>query len=192
MSSMDKKARMKKLNLEYSRLPKGDKNWSLSEKFVPGEGPLDARIMFIGQAPGRNEDIEKRPFVGISGRFLDKLMIIAGIERERAYVASVVQFFPPENRIPTKEEILLCRRFILEQIEIVDPRIVILLGAVSAKTILNIEGNIMSHRGTAMKKDGRTYLISMHPAAAIRMRKHMPTMEQDFKNFRKIVNSEIN
>ncbi len=96
-----KNAEIRKLNLEYSRLPRG-RNWKLSERFVPGEEPLDAEVMIIGQAPGRNEDIQKRPFIGASGKFLDRLIRLAGLDRKLIYVCSVVQFFPPKNRVPTE------------------------------------------------------------------------------------------
>jgi len=186
-----KQSDMRKLNLEYSKLPSKVKNWALSKRFVPGDGPLDADIMIVGQAPGKNEDIQKKPFVGISGQFLTRLLSIAGVERKNAYIASVVQFFPPKNRIPTKEEISCCRKFILGQIKIIDPKIIILLGSVAAKTILDTDASIMSLRGTSAEKDGRTFLISIHPAAAIRIRRHMPTMEDEFRNFKKIIKSKI-
>ena len=90
---MNKKDAMKKLNLEYSKLPKKISGWSLSNRMVPGEGPLDSNVMIIGQAPGKNEDIEGRPFIGTSGKFLDRLIGMAGLNRDLVYITSVVQFF---------------------------------------------------------------------------------------------------
>ena len=182
---MEKKAEMRKLNLEYGKLPKGRK-WSLSDRFVPGEGPLDARVMIIGQAPGKNEDTQKRPFIGMSGKFLDKLILLAGLDRKKIYICSVVQFFPPENRVPTKEEISLCKGFLFKQVEIVDPRLVILLGSVACKTVLGME-KVSKIRGSIVKRDGRTYFISMHPAAAVRIRSKMPLMESDFRDLKRII-----
>jgi uracil-DNA glycosylase family 4 len=187
---MDKDQEMKKLNREYSRIPVRTRNWSLSNRFVPGEGPLDAKIMFIGQAPGQNEDVQLRPFVGTSGKFLTKLMEIAGLDRKSVYVASVVQFFPPKNRVPTDNEIEICKKFLLRQIKIVDPAVIVLLGAVACKTVLGLD-KIASIRGTSVKRDGKTYLLSIHPAAAIRIRKNMPLMEKDFENFKRIIKSEL-
>jgi uracil-DNA glycosylase len=187
---MDKIKEMKKLNLEYSKLPNKDKNWSLSSVFVPGEGPLDADVMVIGQAPGKNEDILRRPFIGTSGKFLTRLINLAGLDREKVYIASIVQFFPPKNRVPTDEEIELCRKFIDKQIEIIDPKFVILLGAVACKTLLNME-KVSKIRGTVVRKDGRVYFISMHPAAAVRIRSKMPLMEDDFRKLNKIIKKEL-
>src|SRR5271154_3141943 len=106
---------MKKLNSKYKRLPALIKGWSLSRRFVPGEGPLTAKVMLIGQAPGRTEDELLRPFIGTSGKFLDTLIGMAGLERKSVYICSVVQYFPPKNRIPTDEEIEACNGFLLRQ-----------------------------------------------------------------------------
>ena len=182
-----KNAEIRKLNLEYSRLPRG-RNWKLSERFVPGEGPLDAEVMIIGQAPGRNEDIQKRPFIGASGKFLDRLIRLAGLDRKLIYVCSVVQFFPPKNRVPTNDEINLCKRFLFRQIEIINPRLIILLGSVACKTVLDME-KVSKIRGSVVRKDGRTYFLSMHPAAAVRIRSKMPLMEGDFRKLRQIIKS---
>jgi uracil-DNA glycosylase len=183
---MDKAKEMRKLNSTYSRLPAGQKGWSLSRNYVPGDGPLDAKVMFIGQAPGRNEDIQRRPFIGTAGKFLDKLINIAGLERQDVYISSIVQFFPPANRIPTDEEVELCKQFILRQIEIVDPKVIVLLGSLACMTILGID-KVSKNHGKVLKKNGRTYLISIHPAAAVRIRTKMPIMESDFRKFRRII-----
>jgi uracil-DNA glycosylase len=187
---MDKEKEMKKLNLEYGKIPSKIKDWSLSRRLVPGEGPLNAKVMFIGQAPGQNEDVQLRPFIGTSGKFLTTLMTMAGLDRKDVYICSVVQFFPPKNRVPTDKEIEICKKFLFRQIDIVNPSVIVLLGAVACKTVLNLD-KVASIRGTSRKKDGRTYLLSIHPAAAIRIRKNMPLMEGDFKGFRKIIESEI-
>lgn len=183
---MNKNSESKKLNLEYSELPDKQKDWDLSRAFVPGDGPLDAEVMFIGQAPGRNEDIERKPFIGTSGKFLTTLMNKAGLDRKDVYICSVVQFFPPKNRIPTDKEIELCKKFLFKQIEIINPKVIVVLGAVSCKTVLGMEG-ISKLSGTSVKRDGRTYLISMHPAAAVRIRTKMPIMEKQFLGFKSII-----
>ena len=186
---MDRKAMMNKLNSEYARLP-SRKDWLLSGNFVPGDGPVDADVMIIGQAPGRNEDIQLKPFIGTSGKFLDRLIGIAGLERKNVYICSVVQFFPPENRIPNDDEVELCRGFLFRQIEIVDPRVIILVGSLSCKTVLGIDGIAKMH-GKVMNKNGRTYLLSMHPAAAVRIRTKMPIMEEDFRKFKSVIAKSI-
>ena len=174
------------LNREYSMLPKDTDDWKLSRNFVPGEGPLDADVMLIGQAPGRNEDITGRPFIGVSGKFLDRLIGIAGLERNRVYIASAVQFFPPDNRMPTDREIDLCKGFILRQIGIIRPKAIVLMGSVACRTILGI-GGISKERGRIIRKDGISYMLSLHPAAAVRIRSKMPIMEEDFKKFGKAI-----
>jgi uracil-DNA glycosylase family 4 len=183
---VNKKAEMEKLNLEYSMLPAKSREWKLSRNFVKGEGPLNAKVMVIGQAPGRNEDIQKRPFIGTSGKFLDKLINLAGLDRKAIYICSVVQFFPPETRVPTKEEIELCKRFLFRQIDILNPRLVILLGSVACRTVLGVE-KVSQERGKIIKRHRRNYFISMHPAAAVRIRTKMPLMEGDFKNLKRIL-----
>jgi uracil-DNA glycosylase family 4 len=183
---VNKRAEMENLNLQYGRLPAKSRKWDLSRSFVNGEGPLNAKVMIIGQAPGRNEDIQKRPFIGASGKFLDKLINLAGLDRKAAYICSVVQFFPPENRVPTKEEIELCKGFLFRQIEILNPRLIILLGSVACRTVLGVE-KVSEERGKIVERHGRRYFISMHPAAAVRIRTKMPLMENDFKNLRRIL-----
>lgn len=177
---MDKIKEMKKLNSQYKRLPALIKGWSLSTRFVPGEGPLNAKVMLIGQAPGRMEDELLRPFIGTSGKFLDMLISMAGLERKSVYICSVVQFFPPKNRIPTDEEVEVCNKFLFRQIDIIDPKLVILLGSLAVKTLLNMD-KISKIHGSLIEKGGRTYFASLHPAAAVRIRTKMPLMEEDFK-----------
>jgi DNA polymerase len=181
---------MGRLNLEYGKIHREMKDWSLSRRFVPGDGPLNAHVMFIGQAPGRNEDVQKKPFVGVSGQFLTKLMDIAGLDRRSVYICSVVQYFPPDNRLPTDREIGLCRPFLFRQVGIVDPKVIVLLGSLACKTVLDLD-NVMKNHGRTVRNNNRIYFISMHPAAAIRIRKNMPVMERDFKKLRKIINKAI-
>lgn len=177
---------MEGLNHEYRNLPKTIKKWGLSRSFVPGEGPLDAKVMFVGQAPGRNEDEQKRPFVGMSGKLLDRLIKLAGLNRRNVYICSVVQFFPPLNRAPTYDEIENCRGFLLRQIEIVNPKIIVLLGSIASKTLANIE-SIVGEHGRLIEKNKRRYFVTLHPAAAVRLKKHIPAIEADFKKLKGIV-----
>jgi DNA polymerase len=182
---LDKKDRMEKLNREYGRLPYGRRDWSLSKRLVPGEGSLDAEVMFVGQAPGANEDIEGRPFIGTSGKLLDRLIAKAGLKRDSCYITSVVQFFPPRNRAPDREEIALCRDFLARQIEIVRPKIIVLLGSLAAKTLVDAD-RIMQRHGTVAKKGGCTYFLTLHPAAAVRLKKNVPIIERDFMKLKEL------
>ncbi len=180
---MGKIERMRKLNKNYARLPfsiKGGK-WGLSKKFVKGEGNLNADIMLIGQAPGANEDIYGRPFVGISGRLLDSLLASIGISRSEIYITSTIQFFPPKNRAPTNKEIELCREYLMSQIEIISPKLIILVGSIALKSITDMSP-IMEYHGTLMQSDGIFYYPTLHPAAAIRIKRNMPIIQRDFES----------
>ncbi len=177
-------AEMEKLNSEYGRLP-NMKGWKLSKRLVRGEGNLSANAMLIGQAPGNEEDKTGRPFIGRSGRLLDELLGLAGYKRNNVYITSVVQFFPPKNRAPSKKEIELCRPFLERQIGIIKPRIIVLLGNVALNALLH-KGKCMSLHGHVVRKGGITYFITLHPAAAIRIRKNMPIIKRDFEKLGKL------
>ncbi len=100
-------------------------------KPVPGEGPEDAKIMLVGEAPGRNEDLQGRPFVGQAGKFLDELLDLAGLSREEVFIGNVVKCRPPGNRDPLPSEILACRHWLEEQFQVISPRVVVSLGRFS-------------------------------------------------------------
>ena len=174
-SYIDRLEEMEKLNKEYAQLPKRFRGWSLSGRLVQGEGPLDAKVMIVGQAPGRHEDELGRPFVGISGRLLDRLIRSAGMRREDVYITSVVQFFPPENRVPSDDEIGACREFLMRQIKIVNPKIVVVVGAVSANELLGMKG-IMKIRGRLIKRD-RDYFIMLSSCSG-RQDKEEPSFDR--------------
>jgi DNA polymerase len=171
---------MKKLNREYGRLPFETKEWGLSKALVPGEGPLDASIMLIGQAPGANEDRLGRPFIGQSGKLLDQLIASAGLKRKNVYICSFVQFFPPANRLPTDREMEACRRFAERQIKLINPGLVILVGAISSREIAGVTGIMKEHGKLMIGKDGRRYFVTLHPAAAVRLKKNLPLIREDF------------
>ena len=174
-----RKSKMASINREYAKLPEGRK-WSLSRRLVEGEGQLDSEVMVIGQAPGRFEDISGRPFIGASGRLLDRLLGLAGLKREEVYITSVVQFFPPKNRKPSDSEIAKCMPFLERQIEVIRPKVVVLLGAVSAGTLVG-KGKVMSEHGSFVEKDGIMYFVTLHPAAGVRIKKNIPVLEDDFR-----------
>ncbi|MCL4387897.1 NUDIX domain-containing protein [Candidatus Marsarchaeota archaeon] len=176
---LEKQRLLQELNEAYSRLPETFRKWELSRRFVPGEGPYNAEIMVIGQAPGANEDDSGRPFVGRAGKLLDSLLRSAGIPRKKAYITSVVQFFPYGNRMPTEEEIEACKPFLFKQISIIKPKLVITLGSLASMTVCGV-GAIKSNHGTVVKRDGINYFCTMHPAAAVRIKSNMPIIKGDF------------
>ena len=154
--------------------------WKGRRKAVPGEGPCPAKMMFIGQAPGRNEDQTGRPFVGMAGRFLDSLFNHAKIDRKRVFITSAVKCFPPANRPPKKDEIRACRYYLMEQMRFVKPKAVVLLGKTACDTVLGGLDLGKAH-GKRIEKDGVTYIPTYHPAAGMCFPRIKKIMEEDFR-----------
>lgn len=133
---------------------------------VFGEG--QPGLMVIGEGPGAGEDIQGRPFVGRAGQLLDQILASGGFDRRRnAYIANIVKCRPPENRAPQPDEASLCISFLQRQIEVLKPRIIMLLGATALKYMLNMEG-ITKARGHWVEKDGLLFMPTFHPAALLR------------------------
>ncbi len=146
---------------------------------VPGEGPLDSDILFIGEAPGMNEDKQGRPFVGAAGKFLDECLAAAGVSRETTYICNVLKCRPPSNRDPQPEEIAACRDYLDEQIELVSPRMIVTLGRYSMARFFP-EHKISSVHGRWKEIDGRFYVPMYHPAAALHQQSLRATILEDF------------
>jgi DNA polymerase len=130
--------------------------WQTAKHGVPGEGPLDAKIMFVGQNPGSEEDQTGRPFVGRAGKFLTKTLAEYGIKREDVYITNIVKHTSPENRKPYPDEVTACIPYLNQQIALIKPKIIVLLGA-SAKETPRVEGI--------------EYFEIVHPSAAMRFTK---------------------
>src|SRR5690349_12931670 len=120
---------------------------STATRLVFADGNPEARVMFVGEAPGRDEDIAGLPFVGRSGQLLDRMIAAIGLDRSTAYIANVIPWRPPGNRTPTPHETEICRPFIERQIELVNPKVLVNLGGPSAKTLLNTTEGILRLRG---------------------------------------------
>ena len=136
------------------------------------DGARDARIMFVGEAPGRDEDIEGKPFVGRSGQLLDRMLASIGLDRRtNAYIANIIPWRPPGNRTPTPQEIAICEPFIRRQIELKAPELLVCVGAPSTETLLGLKG-IMKSRGRLMpfQAGGREIraIATLHPAYLLR------------------------
>ena len=179
--------KMKKLNNEYAKLPDKIGSWSLSRAFVGGEGPLSAEIMLVGQAPGANEDRLGRPFIGRSGRLLTQLLKSAGVDRDKVYICSCVQFFPPKNRMPYPAEIKACKPFLMEQIQIVNPKIIVLVGALASREVVGVKEIMKAHGSIIEGEMGRRYFVTLHPAAAVRLKKNMKPIKEDFLKLKGIL-----
>jgi len=145
---------------------------STATQLVFADGNPQARVMFVGEAPGRDEDIEGLPFVGRSGKLLDLMMAAIGLDRRRAYIANIVPWRPPGNRTPTPQESAICLPFTLRQIELVDPDVLVCLGGPSAQTLLGARDGITKTRGrwfpfqTGSREIRAT--ATLHPAYLLR------------------------
>ena len=141
-------------------------------RMVFADGNPTAKVMLIGEAPGRDEDIEGLPFVGRSGKLLDRMLAAIGLDRTSVYIANVVPWRPPGNRTPTPQETQICLPFVLRQIELVDPDILVCLGGPSAQTLLGIKDGITKTRGrwftfNSGKREIRA-MPTFHPAFLLR------------------------
>jgi uracil-DNA glycosylase family 4 len=141
-------------------------------RLVFADGNPQARVMFVGEAPGRDEDIEGLPFVGRSGKLLDRMMAAIGLDRSKAYIANVIPWRPPGNRTPTPQETQICLPFIQRQIELVNPDVLVTLGNPSTQTLLSTREGIMRTRGKWFDYDTGTRTIraiaTFHPAYLLR------------------------
>lgn len=147
---------------------------------VPGEGPSDAEIMFIGEGPGFQEDRQGRPFVGPAGQFLDGLLASIGMRREEVFIANMIKCRPPRNRDPQPAEMSACGKYLDRQIELIDPRLIVTLGRFSLGRFFPGE-SISRSRGKPRQKDGRLIYPVMHPAAGLRRQELRASIIQDFK-----------
>ena len=147
---------------------------------VPGEGSADAEIMFIGEAPGYYEDRQGRPFVGASGRLLEKLLADIGLTREDVFITNVVKCRPPANRDPLPTEIETCVPWLHRQIELIDPLLIITLGRFSMAQFFPPSARITRVHGKPLMQEDRAVIPMFHPAAALRNPNWMQDMEADF------------
>ena len=149
------------------------------KKAVPGEGPMQCEIMFIGEGPGFHENEQGRPFVGAAGKFLDELLAQAGLKRQEVWITNIVKCRPPGNRDPLPEEVTACNEYLERQIRAVDPSIIITLGRHSMGKYMP-GAKITSVHGQ-MRKVGDRYVIAMfHPAAALHQASLKPALLADF------------
>jgi uracil-DNA glycosylase family 4 len=145
---------------------------------VPGDGPENAAIMFIGEAPGWHEDQQGRPFVGPAGQYLDRLLGSIRMKRETVFITNVVKCRPPNNREPLPGEILACRKYLDRQIELIRPKMIVTLGRHSMARYFPNE-SISKVHGKARKIDGIIYFPMYHPAAALHQGSLRKTVEVD-------------
>jgi len=163
-------------------------------RLVFADGNPRARVMFVGEAPGRDEDIEGLPFVGRSGKLLDRMLAAIGLDRTSAYIANIVPWRPPGNRTPTPQESAICLPFILRQIELADPDILVCLGGPSAQTLLGIKDGITKTRGRwfsfATGKREIRAMPTFHPAFLLRSPLQKRFAWRDFLAIKKALASQ--
>jgi uracil-DNA glycosylase len=162
---------------------------STATQLVFADGNPKARVMFVGEAPGRDEDIEGLPFVGRSGKLLDRMIGAIGLDRTKVYIANVIPWRPPGNRTPTPQETLVCLPFIQRQIELVDPDVLVTLGNPSTQTLLGTREGIMRTRGKWFDYDTGTRVIralpTFHPAYLLRSPAYKRFSWQDLRTIAK-------
>lgn len=190
---MDKEKEVEKLN-------KGIRNckkcplWKLRKNAVPGEGPVNAKIILAGQSPGVQEDKTGLPFRGPAGKFLDKLLKIANIKREKVFITSPLKCLPqlPINRKPKKEEIEACLPYLKKQIKIINPKKFILLGEVAFlvffpnKKLKDFRGKWTPPTHHPFFKGKKEFFVTYHPAAGMRFPKIRKALEKDFKKLKNL------
>jgi DNA polymerase len=143
-----------------------------ASRLVFADGNPQARVMFVGEAPGRDEDIQGLPFVGRSGQLLDRMLAAIGLDRTAVYIANIIPWRPPGNRTPTPQESQICLPFIRRQIELADPQVLVCLGGPSAQTLLGVKEGIMRSRGRWLSYQNGTRdiraIATFHPAFLLR------------------------
>jgi len=164
---------------------------STATRLVFADGNPKARVMFVGEAPGRDEDIAGLPFVGRSGQLLDRMIAAIGFDRSKAYIANVIPWRPPGNRTPTPQETLVCLPFIQRQIELVNPDVLVTLGNPSTQSLLGTREGIMRSRGKWFDYDTGTRTIralpTFHPAYLLRSPSYKRMSWQDLRAIAKVL-----
>lgn len=148
---------------------------------VPGEGPVDADIMFIGEGPGFHENQQGRPFVGAAGKYLEELLATIGFKREDVFITNVVKCRPPNNRDPLPDELAACSDYLERQIQVINPKVIVTLGRYSMARFLP-NAKISDVHGQSFRIKGRVVVPMFHPAAALHQPSLKPSIERDFNH----------
>lgn len=167
------------------RCPLGDTRTTL----VFGVGDPHARLMFVGEAPGKNEDLKGEPFVGAAGKLLDELLASIGMDRAEVYIANVLKCRPPNNRNPLAEEIAVCTPFLADQVRLIDPAVVATLGNFATRHVLDTDRSITALRGRLFNVEGRCVVPIFHPAAALYDQSKRDVLFDDFKRLQAVLDS---
>jgi DNA polymerase len=154
-------------------------------KIVFGHGNPQAKLMLIGEGPGKEEDLEGKPFVGAAGQLLSKILEAAEINRADVYIANIVKCRPPQNRVPTRKEAAACLPWLWQQIEIIRPQIIVLLGGTALQNLISPDSRITKMRGQwLVSKSGIKIMPTFHPAALLRDPRRKKPVWEDFQKIR--------
>jgi DNA polymerase len=177
--------------IELNKLAKEiEKDDLYKEKFIGkmvfGEGNVDAKIMFVGEAPGKQEAESGRPFIGRSGKLLRSYITGIGLKEADVYITSPVKYLPAHGT-PTPKEIERARVHFFKQVDIIQPKLLVLLGKTALYAALNESLPILKHHGEIREKDGRHFFLTLHPAAVLRFSKFKPFLEADFQKLKEFI-----
>ena len=169
------------LNCQKCQLSQGRKN------AVPGEGNLGTELMFVGEAPGRDEDIQGRPFVGRAGQLLTKIIHAMQFKREEVYITNIVKCRPPENRNPHKEEIEMCQDYLREQLEMIKPEVIVTLGKVAADLFIQSKLGMTALRGSFYEFNNIKVMPTFHPSYIIRNEGNKELKKMVWEDMKKVM-----
>ena len=153
---------------------------------VPGKGNFKSDVIFVGEAPGKNEDMKGEPFIGIAGKKLSIALENAGITRDDVYITNIVKCRPPKNRVPTTNERDTCQNYLKKEIEIIKPKIICILGNTAFNSLLDGK-EIIKFRGKIVRKNNQLYFLTIHPAATIYNQKLISVLKKDIKKLFKLI-----
>ena len=159
------------------------------KKTVPGEGSSKARLMFVGEAPGEQEDIQGRPFVGAAGKLLTELLASINLRREEVYITNIAKCRPPNNRPPRKDEVAACSPYLERQIALIHPSVICPMGNSAIHALVNSDDPVTDVHGIPFEVGGMTYFPLYHPAAALYTFSLREVMLEDFRKLRALLDS---
>jgi len=163
--------------------------WETRKNAVPGEGSARSIVVFVGEAPGEQEDNQGRPFVGAAGKLLTELLQSVGMQRDDVFITNTVKCRPPNNRPPRRDESAACGDYLARQLRVLRPQLICPMGNSAIRTLLRSEDSVSDLHGKTVEKDGVTYFPMYHPAAALYTFSLRKVMEEDFRKLRAVLDS---
>jgi DNA polymerase len=160
-------------------------------QIVFGVGNPNAALMFVGEAPGADEDVQGEPFVGRAGQLLTRIIEAIGLKREDVYIANVIKCRPPQNRNPEPDEVDTCEPFLFQQIDAIKPKVIVALGSFAARALLRTQDPISRLRGRVSEYRGATLIPTFHPAYLLRNPSSKKEVWEDMKRVRNLLNAQV-